>query len=202
MGIWWQGRLSIVDKNAKRKFLIWIKVSSEKTISRTHFSLVSMVNLYQWEITLIKKDRLIFELSSMEVKVLHGIFLGQSNCMRSLQTTKFYYALHMQDLWLCKWLLIVNNHWENTWAPGPDSILRWRLTCIGNPIVEIRRSYDRLISTMGFPILVRLHLYIESGPGGDWLPVCWWTELIWIHIAPWWKCNSWWYRACSHDRQN
>ena len=59
---------------------------------------------------------------------------------------------------------------------------------MGNPIVEIRRSYDRLISTMGFPILnwiglhlfnddtrpsghisrpkflVRWHLYIESGP--------------------------------------
>ena len=29
--------------------------------------------------------------------------------------------------------------------------------------VEIRRSYDRLISTMGFPILLR-HLYIELGP--------------------------------------
>ena len=28
--------------------------------------------------------------------------------------------------------------------------------------MEIRRSYDRLISIMGFPILVR-HLYIESG---------------------------------------
>ena len=30
--------------------------------------------------------------------------------------------------------------------------------------MEIRRSDDRLISTMGFPILVRQHLYIESGP--------------------------------------
>ena len=30
--------------------------------------------------------------------------------------------------------------------------------------MEIRRSYDRLISTMGFPILLRQHLYIESGP--------------------------------------
>ena len=29
--------------------------------------------------------------------------------------------------------------------------------------VEIRRSYDRLISTMGFPILIKPHLYIESG---------------------------------------
>ena len=33
-----------------------------------------------------------------------------------------------------------------------------------NPIVEIRRSDDRLISTMGFPILARWHLYIEAGP--------------------------------------
>ena len=31
--------------------------------------------------------------------------------------------------------------------------------------MEIRRSYDRLIPTMGFPILVRWHLYIEWGPG-------------------------------------
>ena len=30
--------------------------------------------------------------------------------------------------------------------------------------MEIRRSYDRLISTMGFPILVRCHLYIDSEP--------------------------------------
>ena len=30
-------------------------------------------------------------------------------------------------------------------------------------------SLDRLISTMGFPILVRWHLYIEPGP---WFPLC------------------------------
>ena len=39
--------------------------------------------------------------------------------------------------------------------------------------MEIRRSLDRLISTMGFPILVRWQLYIESGPRtwfyNDWL---------------------------------
>ena len=40
----------------------------------------------------------------------------------------------------------------------------YHLNSIGNAIVEIRRSYDRLISTMVFPILVRQHLYIESGP--------------------------------------
>ena len=32
--------------------------------------------------------------------------------------------------------------------------------------MEIRRSCDRLISTVGFPILVRRHHYIESGPRG------------------------------------
>ena len=47
---------------------------------------------------------------------------------------------------------------------GVDSIQRYHLTGIGNPIEEIRRSYDRLISTMIFPTLVRWHLYIESGP--------------------------------------
>ena len=45
-----------------------------------------------------------------------------------------------------------------------DSIQRCHLTRIGNPIVEIRRSNDRLISTNGFPTLVRWYLYIESGP--------------------------------------
>ena len=48
---------------------------------------------------------------------------------------------------------------------GPQfNIKIWHLTSIGNPIVEIRRPYDRLISKMGFPILARWHLYIESGP--------------------------------------
>ena len=46
-------------------------------------------------------------------------------------------------------------HNDNTrWA---DSIYRCHLTSIGNLIVEIRRSCDRLISTMGFPMLVRRH---------------------------------------------
>ena len=44
------------------------------------------------------------------------------------------------------------------------SIWRCHLISIENPIVEIRQSYYRLISTMGFPIVVRCHLYIGSGP--------------------------------------
>ena len=52
---------------------------------------------------------------------------------------------------------------------GPDSIKRCHLTSIGNPIVEIRRPYDLLISTIGFPIPVRRHLCIELGPS---MPQC------------------------------
>ena len=47
---------------------------------------------------------------------------------------------------------------------GPDSISRWHLTSIGDTIADIKRSLDSLISRMEFPILVRRHLYIESGP--------------------------------------
>ena len=43
--------------------------------------------------------------------------------------------------------------------------------------MEIRRSYDRLISTIGFPILIRWHLYIESGPRFlDWCYILLWKK--------------------------
>ena len=77
--------------------------------------------------------------------------------------------------------------WENQ---GAEPILRCHLTSIGNPIVEIRRSYDRLLSTMGFPILVRRHLYIESGPSISWL------LLTWLFTSPghqqprYWLCST------------
>ena len=58
---------------------------------------------------------------------------------------------------------------------GAGSIKRCHLTSIGNLIVEIRRSYDRLISTMRFPTLVRWHVYIESGP-------CIFSVPGWIHV--------------------
>ena len=74
-------------------------------------------------------------------------------------------------LWLVMTHIVKSHRWHHWTRPddwlyglGPDSIQRWHLTSIGNPIVKIRRSYDRLISTMGFPVLVRWHIYIESGP--------------------------------------
>ena len=70
--------------------------------------------------------------------------------------------------WSMSWLLTSCQRKWFIWCShlillGADSIKRYLLTSNGNPIVEIRRSYDRLISTMGFPLLVG-HLYIESGP--------------------------------------
>ena len=70
--------------------------------------------------------------------------------------TFFYHFLTLRSCSLLKSFLIID------YGLGPDSIWRCHLTSIGNLIMEIRRSYDRLISTMGFPILVRWHLYIES----------------------------------------
>ena len=74
-----------------------------------------------------------------------------------------------------------------------ESIQRCHLTSIGNPIVELRRSYDRLISTMGFPILVTQHLYSESGPWCplpgllSWYPI---SSLIQaMHVVGQWETN-------------
>ena len=66
--------------------------------------------------------------------------------------------------WNLKSSMFYSCHDHDTMVNHPDSIKRCHLTSIGNPIVEIKWSYDRLISTMGFPILVRWHLHIESAP--------------------------------------
>ena len=42
---------------------------------------------------------------------------------------------------------------------------RCPLTSIGNNIMEIRQSYNCLITRIVFPILVRCHIYIEMDPG-------------------------------------
>ena len=50
--------------------------------------------------------------------------------------------------------------------------------------MEIRRSYDRLISTMGFPILVRRHLYIESGPCSPVLSPAQRIMIMYMNVHP------------------
>ena len=61
---------------------------------------------------------------------------------------------------------------------GADSIQRCHLTSIGIPIVEIRWSYGRLISTIGFPILVRRY----QGPDDSSLDN---TSLPLQHLTHW-----------------
>ena len=51
------------------------------------------------------------------------------------------------------------------WWRDPKSQYKDRLSQVwGFPILKIRRSLDHLIFNMGIPILVRWHLYIETGP--------------------------------------
>ena len=71
----------------------------------------------------------------------------------------FFFCSHLNPL-----SAETKTFWENWFdALGADSLWRCHLASIGIPTVEIRQSYDCLISTMGFPIQ-RQHLYIESRP--------------------------------------
>ena len=64
--------------------------------------------------------------------------------------------------------------WRSTaacvWLTRPWFNIKMPSTCIWNSIVEIRQSYDPLISTVELPLSVRCHLYIESGP---WAATSW-----------------------------
>ena len=72
----------------------------------------------------------------------------------------------------------------------------WSPISIGVPIVEIRRSHDRLISTMGTPILIR-PLCIEFGPQGVTVAMIMYISLYtaWINSCIWYKVAvpSLWY---------
>ena len=66
------------------------------------------------------------------------------------------------------------------------------LTNIGNPIVEIRRSYDRLISTMGFPILV---YWIKSQ-----VSYCWQHMLVVTSCSCLWVICGHWHNQTSYGQ--
>ena len=70
-----------------------------------------------------------------------------------------------------------------------DSIWKCHLTNIGNPIVEIRRSWNRLISTLEFPILIGCDLYIElvSLDKWGWIYRCNWRYQVCIVVS---RCLS------------
>ena len=54
---------------------------------------------------------------------------------------------------------------QNYWQPrGPFLNIKTVFTSMGISIIKIRWSWYRLIFIKGIPILVRLHLYTETGP--------------------------------------
>ena len=82
-----------------------------------------------------------------------------------------------------KALMICIGRPTSSLCPGSWFNIKIHLTSMGIPIVEIRRSYDRLISTKGFPILIRWHLYFESGS--------WWCHITVRSLLPssWLDCT-------------
>ena len=72
-------------------------------------------------------------------KVSYGLFL-------LAYSGKYHYG------YLRRWVIQVHR-----------TMTHWKLSIAIWPLIQ-DISCDRLISTMGFPILVRRHLYIESGP--------------------------------------
>ena len=89
---------------------------------------------------------------------------SQPIVMRDNTAVDWFTAITFIWLWKWWWSWILST---TTLTNTPRAPIQYKdaiLPVYENPIVEIRRSYDRLISTMGFPILVRWHLYIELGP--------------------------------------
>ena len=102
------------------------------------------------------------------------------------QFTTIIYIIPTITIWesLCHgiWFL----YWNR--AQYSNSFQRWCLFSIGNPIVQMRQSYDHFISTVGFPILVKMtSLY--------WIRV---LMVIWLTVL-WISPNSWVARWTTDD---
>ena len=76
---------------------------------------------------------------------------------------------------------------------------------LGKAIMEIRSFYECLISTMGFPILVRIHLYFESIPSiTSFKPEWHMSEILIFHphfITVWAVSGAWNIYACLRTSQ-
>ena len=108
----------------------------------------------------------------------------------NIYITKCIWIGHLQKCWpfcsdfiLCDVIMVWTEHHHlyllrrhSTWA-----LIQYKHVVLPiKEIVEIRRSWDHLISTMGFPILVRWHLYIEWAPWCTCSPVKPAPFLVWI----------------------
>ena len=75
---------------------------------------------------------------------------------------------------------------------GPHLNLKTNFPCMMIPIINIKRLRDRLIDIIGFPILVRGHLYIQTVSWfvGDSADVCLW-KMCFLFFA-WCACCMKW----------
>ena len=90
-------------------------------------------------------------------------------------------------------------HWHTfvTRAPSQykDGLFRYRPV-----IIKMRWSWDRLIFIVGIPILVRLHIYIETGPrplGTERISLD--HKLYNIFVAKYLSKSAIWSRLCLKD---
>ena len=83
-----------------------------------------------------------------------------SQCITTTKHSKAKTVCIFLGIYCRYWTFRVKNVIHICRFQGLDSIWRF-LTSTGDLNVEIRRSYDHLFSTMGFPILVRWHIYVE-----------------------------------------
>ena len=79
----------------------------------------------------------------------------------------------------------LSKHSRRWWFVTPLLLLRRHCVMSTNLLEYIDPGpYDRLISTMGFPILVRLHLYIESRPSSLSMADGWGLLILRSLISP------------------
>ena len=69
---------------------------------------------------------------------------------------------------------LVANAYDSRYITSALFNMKTVFPVIGIYIINIRRSWDRLIFIMDIPILVKRHVYIEPGPDE------WWTKYLCI----------------------
>ena len=89
-----------------------------------------------------------------------------TNISKSQETLHSYLYHRQQQFWV--WLLKISR--------GPFSIYKCYVTYTGNDIVKIGWPQDHLMSTMGFTIIIRWHLYVEKVPTVNWTVVKIWSD--------------------------
>ena len=92
-----------------------------------------------------------------------SIFIYQFKCVLCVQMYTTY-VTGVLNTYI--WLLVVLLFYIAWMGPGPHLNIKTIFPGMETIIIKIRWSWECLIFIMGIPILIRLHLYIETGPDG------------------------------------